>query len=139
MGAVRAPQLKAIVRRLTKSTVLNKKSWVAAIAGTAVGAVALYLLQTIPLIALIPFPLAGIVTVGCYSFALRQSASIGVGALLGLQTGILMSALVVIWTIIVTGVGHYEFAAAVTFVPIIIWMLCVLGGLVAGFFLQRPV
>jgi hypothetical protein len=50
-----------------------------------------------------------------------------------------MSALVIIWTIIVTGVGHYEFAAAVFYAPFIICILSVLGALVTAFFVQRPV
>jgi uncharacterized integral membrane protein len=127
------------LRRSALNHVLNKRSWLAALVGTTFGAGALYLLQSIPLIALIPFPFAGTVSVVCYGFALRQSVSIAAGVVLGLQTGILMSVLVIIWTIIVTGVGHYEFAAAVFYAPFIICILSVLGASVTAFFVQRPV
>jgi hypothetical protein len=129
----------ADAQRSALNHVLNKKSWLAALVGTTIGAGALYLLQSIPLIALIPFPFAGTVSVACYGFALRQSVSIAVGVVLGLQTGILMSVLVIIWTIVVTGVGHYEFAAAVFYAPFIICILSVLGASVTAFFVRRPV
>jgi hypothetical protein len=74
----------------------------------------------------------------CYRFVLRQGVSMTVGALLGLQTGILMSLVVVIWTIIVTGIDHYEFAAAVFYAPFIICILSVLGAWLTAFFARRP-
>ncbi len=114
----------------------DKQSWLAAIGGTAIGALPLYFLQSIPLIALIPFPLAGIVAVALYRFALRQHVTLGDGAIVGLQTGILMSVLVIIWTIIVTGVGHYEFAAAAIYAPFIICSVCVLGSSLTAFFVR---
>jgi hypothetical protein len=114
----------------------NKQSWLAAIGGTAIGALTLYFLQSIPLIALIPFPLAGVGAVALHRFALSQHVTLEGGAVVGLQTGILMSVLVIIWTIIVTGVGHYEFAAAVIYAPFIICSVCVFSGLLAAFFVR---
>lgn len=116
----------------------DRRSWLAAIGGTVVGAVTLLLLQSVPLIALIPFPLAGITTVACHRFALRRHGSAVGGALLGLQTGLLMSVVVVIWTMIVTGVDHYEFAFAVFYMPFLICILCILGAWVTAFFVARP-
>jgi len=70
-------------------------------------------------------------------FALRQGVSMAAGALLGLETGILMSVLIIIWTIIVTGVDHYEFAFALFFMPFLICILCVLSAWTSAFFLRR--
>lgn len=59
----------------------------------------------------------------------EAALSLGVGALVGFQAGLVMSVLLVIWTIAATGVGHYEFFAAVTFIPVIIRGLSSLGRL----------
>jgi hypothetical protein len=111
----------------------------AAIVGTAIGALTLYFVQSIPVTALTPFPLAAIVAVACFRFALRQHVTPAGGALIGLQTGILMSILVIIWTIIVTGVGHYEFAAAVFYAPFIICFVCVFAAWLTAVFVRGPV
>jgi hypothetical protein len=123
-------------QRSALNNVFNKQSWLAAIGGTAIGAVTLYVLQLAPPPnALLSFPLAGVAAVAC-RLALRQGVSMAAGALLGLKTGILMSVLVVIWTIIVTGVDHYEFAFALFFMPFLICILCVLSAWATAFFVR---
>jgi hypothetical protein len=66
-----------------------------------------------------------------------KGVGMAAGALLGLETGILMSVLVVIWTIIVTSVDHHEFAFALFFMPFLICILRVLGAWATAFFVRR--
>lgn len=112
-------------------------SWVAAGVGGAVGAFAVYLFAGSPVPVLMSLSLGGIIAAACYGWVLRQRLSPGRGAVLGFQAGTVMSALCVIWTLAVTGVGHYEFAASVTFIPVLICVLSVLGGMVTAFFIVK--
>ena len=114
---------------------MNKKSWIAAVVGAAGGAFALYFLNAVPIIVLISVPLGGMIAAAWYKWPLRQPLRPAVGALIGVQAGIVMSVLVVIGTIVVTGVNHYEFAVAVMYFPVMICILSALGGWVTAFFL----
>jgi hypothetical protein len=114
---------------------LSKRSLTAAVIGGVGGASAFYLLKAVPFNVFVSIPLGGMIAAACYELVLRQRLSLGMGAILGFLAGVVMSVLVVIWTIAVTGIGHYEFAAAMTFIPVFIGILAALGGWVAAFFI----
>ena len=120
------------------STMLKKKAIIAAVVGGVGGAFIAYILQ-IPIVGLLSFPLGGAMAVVCYQRILRQRISLSGGAVIGLLAGVVMSVLVAITTVVVTGVGTMGFGAAVTFFPVLICVLSVLGGWGAAFCLRANV
>ena len=117
---------------------LSKKTiTVATVCGGAAFLVAFLL--NMPIVSLIPFPVGGGVSVIFYRQIFRQGISLRSGAMLGLQAGLVASMLTAIGTVVVTGIRTIEFAAAVTFIPVVICVLSILGACVAAFFLRSDV
>jgi hypothetical protein len=114
---------------------VKREAVIAAVIGGTVGAVIALVLQ-IPIVGLLSFLIGGAVSVFCYKWIFKERITLGGGGLLGVEAGIVMSVLVAIATIFVTGLHSIEFTSAVTFFPIIICVLSLLGGCGAAFFLR---
>jgi hypothetical protein len=115
---------------------LTKKSLIAAAVGGLSSTFMFYLLAT-PITGFISVFLGGVIAVTCYARLWRQQIKLVGGLLLGFLSGVVFSVSVAGMTIIQTGVGTLEFAAAVTFLPMIFCSLSTLGGLVTTFFFSE--